>query len=128
MGHLADITLVSHLVEDPINEIGKKAGRPDLFADILQACINEEAFLFMEDTSFTVLKPEVIHGVKEMLVWVAYSATGNAYELFMPFIEERAKEVGCDEITFWTALEPINRYIQRHGGWRKKYTIWSKDV
>lgn len=127
MAYLADILLVSHLVEEPINEIGKKAGRPDLFADIVQACVTEEAFLFMEDTSFTVIKPEVIYGVKQMLVWVAYSKTGNAYEKFMPFIEERAREIGCDELTFWTALEPINRYIQRHG-WKKKYTIWSKDV
>lgn len=127
MAYLADIAEVSHLVEDPIRQMGLNAGEPELYADIFKACVSKEAFLFVEDTSFTVIRPEVVRGIKQMFVWVAYSKSGNAYAKFMPYIEERAKEVGCEQLTFWTALEPINRYIQRHG-WKKKYTVWSKDV
>jgi hypothetical protein len=125
MPQLVDIFDVHQLVETPIHKIGEEAGKPSLFADIYKACSQGEAFLFVEGESFTVLKPIVEDRLSKLLVWVAYSKVGNAYEKFMPFIEERARDIEVDVIEFWTALEPMNRYV-RSKGWTKKYTIWSK--
>jgi len=125
MPKLVDIYDVHQLVEGPIHKIGEQAGKPSLFSEVYKACADGEAFLFVEGTSFTILKPIVEDGLSKLLVWVAYSKVGNAYEQFMPFIEERARDIHVDEIEFWTALEPMNRYV-RSKGWTKKYTIWSR--
>ena len=125
MPQLVDIYEVHQIVEQPIHEIGKQAGKPSLFAEVYKACAYGEAFLFMEGESFTILKPIVEDGVSKLLVWVAYSKVGNAYHKFMTFIEERAKELEVNEIEFWTALEPMNRFV-RSKGWTKRYTIWSR--
>ena len=126
MPQLVDIYDVYRVVEKHIHTIGEQAGRPSLFADVYKACDQGEAFLFMDGESFTILKPIVEQGLSKLLVWVAYSKVGNAYEQFMPFIEERAKELQVDEIEFWTALETMNRFV-RSKGWTKKYTIWSRE-
>ena len=127
MARLLDIHEAAPIVERPIRSIGERTDQPNLWDGIVEDCEANQAFCFVQGESFTVLKPIIRDGKSTLCLLVCYSPLGNGYELFMPFIEERARELGCSDIEFWTRIEGMNRYA-RKVGWNKKFTVWSKDV
>ena len=116
-----------HIVADPIISIGKQASDPGLLQEIIDACANEKAFLFTDGDSFTVLKPIISAGKNKLLIWVAFSPEGNAYEKFMPYIIDRAKEIGVEQLEFWTAIPEISNYISKKN-WTKSFEVWNLEV
>ena len=122
------VSIFDHLltVSKPILKIGKEAREPELLGDIITACAEEKAFLFIEGESFTVLKPIHTAGKKKLLIWVAFSPEGNAYEKFMPYILERDKEIEAVELEFQTAVPEISNYISKKN-WTKSYEVWNLE-
>jgi hypothetical protein len=47
-------------------------------------------------------RPNAFQPCKSLLIWVAYDKRGKAADQYMDYIEQMAREKGCNKIEFWT--------------------------
>ena len=80
----------------PLQRIGIQCGEPDLEQQILSACHNKQAFLFLLPGAGVVLRPmgEVV------LLWAAWSELRDGMSRYLGFVLDRAREAGAECIEF----------------------------
>ncbi|MFS1522774.1 hypothetical protein ACL7TT_01465 [Microbulbifer sp. 2304DJ12-6] len=119
-----------HLIryKNPIDAIGKRCGVPHMLSQIVYALANKRAFLFTDEDSFCVLRPQAEAEEKIIEVWVAYSRRGNAIRTHLPQVKALAREVDAGCIQFWTVLPVLDQFARRLGFERHHteydFTIW----
>lgn len=71
-----------------------KADNPGLMTEIQNACLNQQAFLFVRPQGGWVLKPIVDKGVVGVLVWAAWSSKPDGIKNHQPEIEKLCRMIG----------------------------------
>ena len=99
----------------PLQRIGIQCGEPDLDQQILSACHNKQAFLFVRDGAWCVLKPVVDGGEVGVLVWAAWSGRPDGMVQYTDFIKQRAREIDARWIRFHTVRAGFIRVAPRFG-------------
>lgn len=99
----------------PLHEIAKRVGDPGLPEKIIDACRNEQAFLFVRDGAWCVLKPVVDGGEIGVLIWVAWSGRPDGMVQYTDFIKQRAREIDARWIRFHTVRAGFIRVAPRFG-------------
>ena len=101
-----------------IAQIAIDCGEPDLPQKIYNACLNKQAFLFVRDGAWCVLKPIVDGGEVGVLVWAAWSGRPDGMVQYTDFIKQRAREIDARWIRFHTVRAGFIRVAPRFG-WRR---------
>jgi|TARA_Y100000114_G_scaffold120536_1_gene115507 hypothetical protein len=104
-----DVRVYWDSIEPGLREIRKQAKpewRPE---DIYSALLNGIAELYVDIEqspceSFIIMqeRPNAFQPCKSLLIWVAYDKRGKAADQYMDYIEQMAREKGCNKIEFWT--------------------------
>lgn len=94
--------------------------------DIWAACSRGDAFLFMADEGFVVLKPmrDDFSGVRFLLVWLAYGEGGDCIDRYQDDLIEIARQAGYSRLQFWR--RPRGEVQAK--GWQKQYTIYELEI
>lgn len=104
---LGDFALAPKMVVARICAIAKASRWPSLLDEISASCRSEEAFYFVDDNGFVVLKPIVSNGVSGVLIWTAFHACrGREYLLD---IDQLALEIGASFLEFWSYRRGFER-------------------
>ncbi len=98
-----DVRVYWDFIAPGLREIKEEANpewRPE---DIYGALVNNIAELYVDIEqepceSFIILqeKPSVFQPTKSLLIWVAYDKRGEAADKYMDYIEDMARERGCN--------------------------------
>lgn len=114
-----------------IENIAKKASYPGLLKEIEVACSRSEAFLFIHDKSFCILKP-VFDTEPGLLVWVAYSKEDGAIASYQSEIEHIAKSIGVNFLSLYTVIDKLEKVLTaqdwQRSGKDKQFTVWRKTL
>jgi len=115
-----------------ITRIGASVNDPNLYRRIEEACLKKQAFLFVSQECFVILKPTAGPGV---LVWIAqtYKAVdrlGYLYEM-----ERFARDISAKHLTFWSNRKGFSKIIPQYGFVAKPaewmgspITVWTKKL
>jgi hypothetical protein len=98
-----------------LHKISASCGEPDLPQQIYSACLNQQAFLFVRDGVWCVLKPVVDGGEVGVLVWAAWSGRPDGMVQYTDFIKQRAREIDAGWIRFHTIRHGFIRVAQKYG-------------
>ena len=98
----------------PIDKIAAQCGEPDLLQRIRHACLNQQAFLFVRGDDGFVLKPVVVDGVVEVLVWAGWGSNG-APARHLEEVKRLARMIGARRIRFHTVRKGFLRVAPRIG-------------
>ncbi|MGL4752346.1 MAG: hypothetical protein ACRCXB_08025 [Aeromonadaceae bacterium] len=98
----------------PLHEIAKRMGELGLPEKIIDACRNKQAFLFMRGTDGFVLKPEIVGGEVEVLVWVGWGS-GGAPARHIEECKRLACLIGAVRLRFHTRRRGFLRVAPRLG-------------
>ena len=103
----ADIRHYWYYVKAELEYLHKKdceRGVPDWIPeDIYAACVNQQAFFYLVDDGFVVLRSYIDDdGYLALLVWVAVSDSNDhgALERNAPAIEQKAQEINARRVVF----------------------------
>tara|TARA_R100000951_G_scaffold28658_1_gene24631 strand:- start:2906 stop:3310 length:405 start_codon:yes stop_codon:yes gene_type:complete len=128
-----DVRVYWDSVERGLREIKKEANpdwRPE---DIYTAIVNGVAELYIDIEqepceSFIVLqeKPSFFQPTKSLLIWVAYDKRDNANRKYMKYIEEMAKNRGCNKVELWTPWNGLAAVLSKQGYETKQYIVEKK--
>jgi len=99
----------------PIQQIADRCGEPELPQRIRDACLNQQAFLFVRDRAWCVLKPVVDGGEVGVLIWAAWSGRPDGMAQYTDFIKQLAREIGARWIRFHTVRTGFLRVAQKYG-------------
>ena len=114
-------------ISAPIIDIGLEAGMPHLLDEVIEAIEAQNAFLFMDGKTFTVLKPTTRSGKKILLIWIAYGLENESAKKHFPQIKQFAKDLEVDTLEFWTVLPAIERHALSFG-WKKSFTVYEIGI
>ncbi len=92
----------------PLQKIAIQCGEPDLPERIHDACLNQQAFLFVRGDDGFVLKPVVVDGVVEVLVWAGWGSNG-APARHIDEVKRLARLIGARRIRFHTVRKGFLR-------------------
>ena len=98
----------------PLQKIAIQCGEPDLPERIHDACINQQAFLFVRGGDGFVLKPVVVNGEVEVLVWAGWGSHG-APARHIDEVKRLARLIGARRIRFHTVRKGFLRVAPRIG-------------
>ena len=98
----------------PLQKIAIQCGEPDLPERIHDACLNQQAFLFVRGDDGFVLKPVVVDGVVEVLVWAGWGSNG-APARHIDEVKRLARLIGARRIRFHTVRKGFLRVAPRIG-------------
>lgn len=98
-----------------LHEMATRCGEPELPRRIYDACLNKQAFLFVRDGAWCVLKPVVDGGEVGVLVWAAWSGRPDGMVQYTDFIKQRAREIDARWIRFHTVRAGFIRVAPRFG-------------
>jgi hypothetical protein len=128
-----DVRIYWEFIEPGLREIKKVANpewRPE---DIYTAIVNGIAELHIDIEqnpceSFIILqeKPSVFQPTKSLLIWVAYDKRDNANRRYMKYIEEMAKDRGCNKVELWTPWNALATVLSKQGYETKQYIVEKK--
>ena len=112
----------------------KKEAKPEWRPeDIYSALVNGVAELYVDMEqqpceSFIILqvKPSVFQPTKSLLIWVAYDKRNNANRRYMKYIEEMAKDRGCNKVELWTPWSGLATVLSKQGYETKQYIVEKK--
>lgn len=128
---LADPAAIKSKVAE-ISRIGSSVNDPNLYQRIEEACLNKQAFLFLSQDGFVILKPVSGPGV---LVWVAHSYSAVDRLSYIYEIERFAREIDAKHLTFWSNRKGFFKIIPQYGftslsaQWMgEPITVWSKRI
>lgn len=115
MGNLrpANIREADWIIEH-IHQIALDTDEPSLTRDVIEACLNERAFLLLSKTGFLVVKPMIRDGNSRLLLWVAWSSSGKP-EYSVEDLDYLGDLFGVDELEFWTKRKGFARLGPRLG-------------
>ena len=94
--------------------------------DVFAACSRGEAFLFMAEEGFVILKPmrNDFTGAPFLLVWMAYGEGGDCIDKYQDDLIEIARQAGYLRLQFWR--RPRGEVSAK--GWQKQYTIYELEI
>lgn len=95
--------------------------------DVYAACVNREAFLYLADEGFVILKPIMDDYSLEriLLVWLVWGAgDADLIAKYQAHIVAIAKAEAFDRIQFYRHAKGS----VESGGWTKRYTIYEMDL
>lgn len=128
---LADSSAIKSKITE-ITRIGSAVNDPKLYQRIEEACLNKQAFLFVSQEGFVVLKPVAGPGV---LIWVAHSSKVTDRLSYMYELERFARDINAKHLTFWSNRKGFARVIPQYGfsgtsaNWMgKPITVWTKKL
>lgn len=101
-----------------LRQIAARCGEPELPKRIYDACLNQQAFLFVRDGAWCVLKPVVDGDEVGVLIWAAWSGRPDGMAQYTDFIKQRAREIDARWIRFHTVRTGFLRAAQQYG-WRR---------
>ena len=102
-----------------IYKIAACCGEPDLPDRIYNACLNKQAFLFVRDGAWCVLKPIVDGGEVGVLVWAAWSERTDGLNEYTEFVKFLSRKIGARFIRFHTVRKGFIRVASKYG-WQRK--------
>lgn len=128
---LADPSAIKSKVAE-ISRIGANVNDPTLYQRIEEACLKQQAFLFVSQECFVILRPTTGPGV---LIWVAHSNKAVDRLCYIYEIERFARDINAKHLTFWSNRKGFSRVIPRYGfearpaEWMgKPITVWTKKL
>lgn len=77
-----------------------EADNPGTLQEIIDACRNQQAFLFERPGAGWVLKPQAAGGVVGVFVWAAWSSRRDGLARYQPEIERLARMIGARWLRF----------------------------
>ena len=102
--------------------------------DIYTALINNVAELYVSKEEnpckrFIILqeKLSIFNNTKSLLIWLAYDKRGNAADKYMNYIENMAKQRGCNKVEFWTPWENLAKALSSKG-YKTKLYLTEKEI
>ena len=129
-----DVRVYWDFIAPGLREIEKEAKpewRPE---DIYGALVNNIAELYVDIEqepceSFIILqeKLSMFQPTKSLLIWVAYDKRGEAADKYMDYIEDMARERGCNKIEFWTPFKGLADALS-HRGYQIKLYLSEKKL
>ena len=102
----------------PLHLMAARCGEPELPMRIYDACLNQQAFLFVRTGAWCVLKPVVEGDEVGVLIWAAWSGRPDGMVQYTDFIKQRAREIDARWIRFHTVRAGFIRVAPRFG-WRR---------
>lgn len=102
-----------------LNSISIKCGEPNLPQQIYEACLKKQAFLFVRDRAWFVLKPISDCGVTGVLVWAAFSERTDGLNEYTEFVKFLSRKIGARFIRFHTVRKGFIRVASKYG-WQRK--------
>jgi hypothetical protein len=125
-----DVRIYWEDIEPGLREMKKEANpewRPE---DIYGALVSNIAELYVDTEqdiceSFIILqeKPSMFQPTKSLLIWVAYDKRGKAADKYMDYIEDMAKERGCNKVEFWTPWKGLADALSHKDYVTKQYIV-----
>lgn len=125
-----DVRIYWEEIEPGLREMKKEANpewRPE---DIYGALVSNIAELYVDTEqdiceSFIILqeKPSMFQPTKSLLIWVAYDKRGKAADKYMDYIEDMAKERGCNKVEFWTPWKGLADALSHKDYVTKQYIV-----
>jgi hypothetical protein len=125
-----DVRIYWEDIELGLREMKKEANpewRPE---DIYGALVSNIAELYVDTEqdiceSFIILqeKPSMFQPTKSLLIWVAYDKRGKAADKYMDYIEDMAKERGCNKVEFWTPWKGLADALSHKDYVTKQYIV-----
>lgn len=111
-----------------IHDISQLCQQPNLYQLIDNACSHKQAFLFVGDEGFIVLRPRYWQGEIYVEVMATYSEGRNNIVRYQPFIIELATKGHAQFIEFRTARKGFERLAPKLGwakcGYHHQLAIW----
>ena len=114
-------------VQEGLREVKALRGgtwRPE---DIYAECVNKDAFLWISDDTFVILKPTVddYSGERILMVWMAWGKSKEDLMVkYQEQIVEIAKDQGFEKLQFYRHA----KCFVEHKGWTKTYTIYEMEL
>lgn len=102
-----------------IRKIAEQCGEPNLQQQIYEACLKKQAFLFVRDRAWFVLKPISDCGVNGVLVWAAFSERTDGLNEYTEFVKFLSRKIGARFIRFHTVRKGFIRVASKYG-WQRK--------
>ena len=99
------------LVLRGIEKINSKASEHCEPREVIEACLNRQAFLFVGQDAFCVLEP--LPGC--LNVWLTYAEKRGAVAQYLDFILEKAEQIGATKIQGKLTRKG---WMRRLKGWR----------
>ena len=97
-----------------LHKMATRCGEPELPRRIYDACLNKQAFLFVRGNDGFVLRPTVVDGVVEVLVWAGWGSHGASVR-HIDEVKRRARLIGARRIRFHTVRKGFLRVAPRIG-------------
>lgn len=105
-----------------IRILEKQYQAPGEEASIKKACLNQQAFLFVDSNTFAVLKPVIEAEKNGVLIWAAHSDSLHPIEEYQSDIEALSKAIKAEFLFFITRRPGFRRLAKRLG-----YTLQSNS-
>lgn len=102
-----------------IRDISISCGEPALPQQIYEACLKKQAFLFVRDRAWFVLKPISDCGVNGVLVWAAISERTDGLNEYTDLVKLLSRKINARFIRFHTVRKGFIRVASKYG-WQRK--------
>lgn len=96
-----------------------QCGEPNLPQQIYEACLKKQAFLFVRDRVWWVLKPIDDDGMPGVLVWAACSKRTDGLDEYTEYVKYLSQKIGARFIRFHTVRKGFVRVASKYG-WQRK--------
>lgn len=102
-----------------MNETAINCGEPHLPQQIYEACLKKQAFLFVRDRAWFVLKPISDCEIPGVLVWSAFSERTDGLDEYTEFVKFLSLKINARFIRFHTVRKGFIRVAGKYG-WHRK--------
>jgi hypothetical protein len=102
-----------------LHQISKSCGELNLPQQIYEACLKKQAFLFVRDRAWFVLKPVSDGGTPGVLVWAAFSERTDGLDEYTEFVKFLSRKINTKFIRFHTVRKGFIRVAGKYG-WQQK--------
>ena len=102
-----------------LHDIARRCGEPNLQQQIYEACLKKQAFLFVRDRAWFVLKPISDCGVNGVLVWAAISERTDGLNEYTDLVKLLSRKINARFIRFHTVRKGFIRVAGKYG-WQRK--------
>ena len=114
-----------------IQKIAIKTDQPELTREVIEACHKKQAFLFLSRKGFVIVQPKIEHGIKRLLLWVAWR-NESGVEIPTNELADFGRSIGVSELEFWTKRKGFARLGPKLGFSMREvkngFFIWRKSV
>ena len=108
---------------DEVRRITAETWRPE---DVYAACVNAQAFFYVADDGFVVVKPlrDAYSGEQYLHVWIAWGDGVDLVERYKSEVDKLAAVAGCNRIE----LVSPRRGWERVAGWSVKSVTYERRL